>query len=171
MSSQAYEDIRELTNMKPIVKRGKLLFHIKKTKKALVRGRWRVIERSEDFKTPEELGYQKKVNLQILEIREGVSEATLSKIQRFFLHDIEVSVARTKEAKYCYLKPIRPDKVAFVSFVPFYSYSVDLSDLNNPLFNIRTIKSRRISAKKAKELLEKGYKPYGRFGATLIPRA
>ena len=154
MSSQAYGDIRELTNMKPIVKRGKLLFHIKKTKKALIRGKWRVVERSEDFKQPEELGYVKKVTLQILEIREGTSEVTLSRIQRFFLHDVEISIARSKRAKYAYLRQIRGDKAVFVNFMPFYSYSVDLTDTSNDFFNIKLLKSRRISAKKAIDHME-----------------
>jgi len=169
--NQRYEDISESTSVKPIIRRGKLLLHVKKVKKAKIRGKYREIEHSEDFVEPESLGYKKKVQIEVLEVREGTSEATLSKIRRYFLHTIEIAINRTKRAKYAYLKLVRPDKAVFINFIPNYCYSVDLTDTSNDFFSISLIKSRRISAKKAGELLEKGYRPYGRFGSTLIPKA
>ena len=144
--------------MQPVFKKGRLLFE-KETRTfeydEVLRD-WRKIKEETEYLEPEQVGLKKEVEFQTLLVREGTSDFDLRRIRRWFLLSVKVKIPRVKSTKHAYLKLLEPDKPFFENFLPHYAFQIGLGDKHD-FYDVIIKKKEKISEKKAKELISKGF--------------
>ena len=149
---------RKSSFTQPIFKKGKLLFE-RKTRTFEydeVLREWKKVKEETEFLEPSQVGLKKEVEFDTLLLREGTSDVDLRRIRRWFLLHVKVKIPKVKSTKYAYLKLLEPDKVYFENFLPHYCYEIGLGDKHD-FYDVIIKKKERISEKKAKELISKGF--------------
>lgn len=157
-SKQPKRPKRVSSTMQPKFVKGKLVFEkkIRAYEFDLILQKWVKISETTKLLEPSEVGLKKEIEFDTLLLREGTSDVDLRRIRRWFLLHVKIKIPRVKSTRFAYLKLLEPDKVFIENFRPHYCYQIGLADRND-CYDVIIKKKVKISEKRAKELISKGY--------------